>query len=329
MIDAASQDVAQDVAQDAAQDAAHTARELRWLLLSPPLLDTAAGAHSAAVQQFSAVERPMISAWLDEIDQAPAALFDFVHPLQAAGSPEGNPSRPPSLRLGRRAERLLAFFLRHGPTHRLVAANIPLRHVSPEGDRTTVGEIDFLLHDAAGRAWHWELAVKLFLCTATGLQATAADFIGPDRAETFDTKLRKMFERQLRHLPPPPWDAETWTPAACTRGRLFYRYGGTVPRTAGVHPDHLQGRWIERERLGELPAATQPVWHVVPRNDWMCPRPPAAHAGRDLAALAQRIDEGTPGLATMVWRGDVADSLPVFVVSPAGDRGDGLQTRWS
>jgi hypothetical protein len=164
------------------------------------LLDSAPGAHPAAVQQFSAAEHQTISGWLDVIERDPAALFDFVHRTNRSGSDGSSPTdqpRAPSPRLGRRAERLMEFFLRHGPTHRLVAANIPLRHVSPKGDCTTVGEIDFLLQDSSGRPWHWELAVKFFLCTATGRQASAADFIGPDRAETFDTKLRKMFERQL------------------------------------------------------------------------------------------------------------------------------------
>lgn len=305
-----------------ADDAAQTARELRWLLLSPPLLDVAPGAHSAAVQRFSAAERASISAWLDDVERAPAALFDVVYSPRVSindegaseGAAERSPPRPPSLRLGRRAERLMAYFLRHGPTHRLVAANIPLRHVSPQGDRTTAGEIDFLLKGADGHAWHWELAVKFFLCIATGPEATAADFIGPDRAETFDCKLRKLFDRQLQHLPPPPWDAETWTPAACTRGRLFYRQSHAVPHTPGLHPDHLQGRWIESDRLGDVPAATEPVWHRVPRNDWMCPRPPMACDGRTLADIAQR--DGAPSLATMVLRSDVADSLPLFVVSP-------------
>lgn len=297
-------------------DAAQTARELRWLLLSPPLLDTAPGAHAAQVQQFSAIERDAISTWLDGIDRAPQALFDAVH-APAATSTAARPHRPLSLRLGRRAERLMAFFLRHGPTHRLVAANIPLRHLAPNGDRTTLGEIDFLLQDAEGQAWHWELAVKFFLCTATGPQATAADFIGPDRAETFDTKLRKMFDRQLRHRPPLPWDSKIWTPAACTRGRLFYRHGSEVPRTSGVHPDHLQGRWIERDRIDELPAANASVWHVVPRNDWMCPRPLSAPDGRALRDIVERLDGGGQALAKMVLRGDEVDALPVFVVSPA------------
>ena len=295
---------------------AQTARELRWLLLSPPLLDTTPGAHAAPVQQFSAVERDAISAWLDDIDRAPQALFEAVHATAVSGT-DPLTRRPPSLRLGRRAERLMAFFLRHGPTHRLVAANIPLRHVSPDGGRTTLGEIDFLLHDARGQAWHWELAVKFFLCTVTGPQASAADFIGPDRAETFDTKLRKMFDRQLRHWPPPPWDHQIWTPAACTRGRLFYRHGSEVPRTAGVHPDHLQGCWIERDRVDELPAANEPVWHVVPRNDWMCPRPESAFDGRTLGDIAECLGGPAPALATMVLRSGEPDPLPLFLVSPA------------
>ena len=293
--------------------AAQAARELRWLLLSPPLLDTAPGVHSAPVQQFSAAERGRISVWLDDIDRAPQALFEAVQ----AGSASDTAPRPPSLRLGRRAERLMAFFLRHGPTHHLVAANIPLRHMTPQGDRTTLGEIDFLLHDADGQAWHWELAVKFFLCRATGPHAIAADFIGPDRAETFDSKLRKMFDRQLRHRPPPPWDQQTWAPAACTRGRLFYRHGRAVPRTAGVHPDHLQGHWIERDRVAELPAASEPVWHLVPRNDWMCPRPPITSDGLTLLAIADRLGSEPTALATMVLRGDEIDAQPLFVVSPA------------
>ena len=295
--------------------AAQTARELRWLLLSPPLLDAEPGAHAACVQQFSSAERQAISAWLGGVDREPEALFNFVYAPRDAAIDGAAQPRAPSLRLGRRAERLMAYFLRHGPTHRLVAANIPLRQVSPQGACTTAGEIDFLLHDGDGQAWHWELAVKFFLCTATGDEASTADFIGPDRAETFDTKLRKLFDRQLRHQPPPPWNTQTWRPAACTRGRLFYRHGHTVPHTLGLHPDHLQGRWIERERLTDVPAADESVWHVVPRNDWMCPQPPmASEGGRTLVDIAP--SNGAQGLATMVLRRDQPESLPLFVVSP-------------
>jgi hypothetical protein len=272
-------------------------RELRWLLTSPPLLDPTSGAYPAAVQAFDASEAQAISRWLGEIERAPEALSAFV----ANGSV--------SLRIGRRAERLIEFFLRQGPTHRLAAANLPLRHTDPHGDCTTVGEIDFLLHDSAGRPWHWELAVKFFLCMASGEQATPCDFVGPDAAETLDSKLHKLFDRQLRHRPPAPWDGVAWTPAACTRGRLFYphdwRRDRPLPVMAGLNPDHLHGRWVPRARISELPDAAETVWHQVPRNDWMCPRP-ADGEGQDLATLCAVIEQPHAGV------GPAAEASPVM-----------------
>jgi hypothetical protein len=102
-------------------------RELRWLLTSAPLLDPTPGAYPVVVQAFDTTEAQAIGHWLDEIGRAPEALSTFM----SNGSV--------SLRIGRRAERLIEFFLRRGPTHRLAAANLPLRHTDPHGDRTTVG----------------------------------------------------------------------------------------------------------------------------------------------------------------------------------------------
>ena len=329
MTDAAPEAVGADTPALNAARAAHTARELRWLLLSPPLLDTTPHAHPAAIQQFAPAERQAITQWLDEVDRDPEPLWCFVHP----GAPAGVDAarwRAPSPRLGRRAERLMEYFLRHGPVHRLLAANVALRDVSPQGLRTTTGEIDFLLQDAQGQRWQWELAVKFYLCTARGAQATPADFIGPDRIDTLATKLNKMFGRQLRHTPPAPWDAEHWTPAACTRGRLFYRWGDAIPATPGVAADHLRGDWIERERLGELTDADQPIWQVVPRSDWMAPPLPRCQASaQSLAAIGQLIDRqardamatdpGRSATATLAMRLDAGSGapevLPLFIVS--------------
>ncbi len=319
-----------DPALDVAR-AAHAARELRWLLLSPPLLDTASGAHPAVVQRFSDAERPAIAAWLDELERHPEPLRRFVHPSRPSVATPDVRWRAPSPRLGRRAERLMEFFLREGPTHRLVAANVALRS-APQGERhtrTTIGEIDFLLQDAQGRRWQWELAVKFYLCTARGTHAAPADFIGPDRIDSLATKLHKMFDRQLRHTPPEPWDAQAWTPAACTRGRLFYRWGDAVPLTPGVAANHLRGGWIERERLGDIPDADRPIWQAVTRSDWMAP--PLAHGALPAQTLveigraidAQPISPGHPNpTATLVVRldADAASTTPggepLFIVSP-------------
>lgn len=233
-------------------------RELRWLLLSPPLL--ADGAFSAPVQRFDAAEIALIESWLAELQAWPEPLERFLQERAAV-----------PLRLGRHAERLLEFFLREGPTHRLVAANLPLRHAPgarPGLDHTTRGEIDFLLEDRQGRPWHWELAVKFFLCAAEGRSAQAADFVGPDRAETLPGKLEKLFARQLAHAAPPPHDARPWQPAAFTRGWMFYRHDRPRPPCALLAPDHLHGRWIELRELETLPAGR---YLPLPRAAWMAP----------------------------------------------------------
>lgn len=233
-------------------------RDLRWLLQSPPLL--ADGAFSAPVQCFDAAQARAIGVWLEGLEADPRPLRDFL--AERAAAP---------LRLGRQAERLLEFFLRAGPTHRLVAANLPLRHPpgsQPVADHTTRGEIDFLLEDAAGRPWHWELAVKFFLCTAAGDTAQAGDFVGPDRAETLPAKLHKLFARQLAHEAPPPFDDRCWQPAAFARGWMFYRHDRPVPHCALLAPGHLQGRWLELGEAGALPPG-----HYLPlaRSAWMAP----------------------------------------------------------
>ncbi len=182
------------------------------------------------------------------------------------------------MRLGRYAERLLEFFLRHGPTHRLIAANIPIRNDSAAravADHTTRGEIDFLLQDAAGQRWHWELAVKYFLCTATGPIAQADDFVGPDRAETLRTKLTKLIDRQLVQTPPAPYNDHIWRPAAFTRGWIFYRHGAPQASCDWLARDHARGWWLPFDALADLPEGD---YQILERSRWLAPAGPDQQA---------------------------------------------------
>lgn len=244
---------------------------LRWLLLSPPLVTVPSGA-VAQLAVFSSDERTSIAQWLAALEQAPAPLTAWMQTRN-------------EVRIGRYAEQLLEFYLSHGPQHRLIAAHVPLRSVqsgSKNPVTVTHGELDFLLTDAQGQHLHWELAVKFFLCTATGSVATPTDFIGPNGIETLAHKWHKLFARQLTHTPPTPFDTQVWQPQAFTRGWMFYPWGQQVPHCEALHAEHGKAWWTDWERMAGLPDT-----HYVqlPRLHWMAPLASLTQLGVDAPVL--------------------------------------------
>jgi uncharacterized protein len=248
---------------------------LRWLLLSAPLVQPPNAQSHLAI--FTLQDGACINQWLvaleaDVTEQNPLALW-----MQSRHE----------ARIGRYAERLLEFYLTHGPTHRLQAAHVPLRS-QVNGLKVTHGELDFLLTDAQDQHLHWELAVKFFLCTATGDTATPADFIGPNGVETLAHKWHKLFANQLtrahNHTLPAPHNLHTWQPQAYTRGWMFYRWGHSVPRCEALHPEHGQGWWVNADEFATLPEAE---YAFLPRLHWMAPLTDITQLGEQ-AVVRQR-----------------------------------------
>jgi uncharacterized protein len=239
------------------------AQDLRWLLLTPPLL-SGKGAAPCQLAEFSAVEIVAIAAWLSIVESDPSPLMAHLEASQPASE---NP-----LRIGRYAERLLHFFLTHGPTHRLVAANVVVRKRNSSdprrpNDHTTLGEIDFLVENSAGDKLHWELALKYFLALDMP-RPTVADYMGPDGTEALTRKIAKM-DRQLRQQLPAPFDRDQWVPQAFTRGCLFY-HQPPLALPVAVHPDHHRGFWMSVEQV-ECSAATE-RFVLLQREQWLAPQ---------------------------------------------------------
>jgi uncharacterized protein len=247
--------------QIAVPSAARCMADLRWLLQSPPLLSLAPQRFSAAVQVFDAAQSRIIAEWLAQLDA------EQLHAYVALALPSKAP-----MRLGRYAERLMEYALRHCPLFELVAANVPLRNdltQSTDKQHTTIGEFDYLLRDAQGAHWHWELAVKFYLCHASTF-AEPHDFKGPAGKDTLGLKLGKVFDRQLKHLPPAPYDTAQWQPAAYARGWLFYPHGIAPAVCDALNQRHLRGWWL---RVEDFENATFESAHFVhlPRLHWLAP----------------------------------------------------------
>jgi hypothetical protein len=276
---------AEAAALDALLERLHepSVRDLAWLLLSPSLLRPQPPLGMLAEPFDSPADAAASVAWLLTLERDPAPLRECLAASRFT-------------RLGRYAECLLAFFLEHGPSLRLVAANVALRRAG-----RTLGECDFLIRTPDGFRLHWELAVKCYL-HAGGTDASLADYVGPSLQDRFDLKLAHLVEHQLPlsardefaslgHAG--PWDARMFV-----KGWLFYRWneasGGLElpPMPAAIDPRHARGFWLERTALPRFAAGRADAWAVLPRLAWLAPRSErAVQAGEFVSAdaLAARL----------------------------------------
>jgi uncharacterized protein len=255
--------------------------DLRWLLLSPPLLCDSL--FPGQIQSFSSDERESIERWLQQLAtrESPLCATDFEMQTYQ--------------RLGRYAEKLLRFFLlnfsnaNHAPDaidggrpYQLLAHNLAIN--SNVSGASTQGEVDFLLKDSQGRPWHWELAVKFFVCEPAAVrlardQVEAFEIIGPNRKDRLSLKIAKLFGRQLRHIIPAPFESTAWQPQAFAKGRIYYYLDEAPPEHSQhlgkplLHPEHERGFWCLANEVDQL-AAKFPGATLYPlnRSEWLSPK---------------------------------------------------------
>ena len=252
--------------------------DLRWLLLSEPLLNPQLAQYAHSTMALSSDEYKSITAWVDLLALNEQQLELFAQWMQSKPAKQ-------ILRLGRYAEHLLEFYLRHGPIHQLVAANLQVHVARTKAQATsatsstvtvknTIGEIDFLvINKTTSRREHWELAVKFFICpdVAPMQEAPSAQrLIGPDSVDSLAAKTTKLLDRQIKQLPPAPFDEYPWLGLAFTRGWIFYRRGRHVPIVNELNPLHGQGSWVEVSKLDELTRDDR-SYVLLPRQRWLAP----------------------------------------------------------
>lgn len=272
-------------------------RALAWLIDAPDLLDPVAsqwGGQIATLPPDSTV-----AGWLSALDNDPSRLTQYL-------------ALRPFERLGRYAEKLMAFYFLHLGT--LVAHGVQVH----AGDRT-IGEFDYLLREGAALV-HWEFATKLYLLESS---ASGGYFVGPNLADTLLTKMGKILDRQLAlgqhpaaqtQLPEPIDRAE-----ALIKGWLFYHGDDLAPAALGLHPAHCRGWWCT---LAEASTIESYGSLMLSRLQWLAPQQVAAEKVLDgrqtLLALQAHfsVDSRPVVVALMQAEGAVAREVSRGFVVP-------------
>jgi hypothetical protein len=258
-------------------------RALAWLLCAPDLLDASAPSWQGRIASLDeGLLRKDLYAWLHALDRTPAALYDYL-------------GTQPHVRLGRYAEKLLAFYLAQQGV--LLAHGVQVRE-----ENRTIGEFDFLLK-LQNRLVHWEFATKFYLLESSGNGHDADYFVGPNLADTLGAKMHKIFDRQLKlsehaaaraHLPEAVAAAQ-----ALVKGWLFYHEGPHFMQADGTSAAHCRGFWLA---LAETEGLQGEYFAVLPRLEWLAPARLPLERTMDKEALRQMLAEYFAG-----------DTMPLMV----------------
>ena len=228
-------------------------RALAWLLDAPDLLDAKAPQWQGKIATLGVDCADIAADWLNALNADPQPLHAYLGML-------------PYTRLGRYAEKLMAFHFGH--LGMLAAHGLQVQ----AGKNATIGEFDFLLNASDGLL-HWEFATKFYLLEASGAGQQADYFVGPNLADTLGAKMQKILSRQLAlashpaaqaYLPQPVTSAQ-----ALVKGWLFYHHDDVVPAAAsGLANGHCRGFWCALSEFDSLP---QQPCVVLQRLQWLAP----------------------------------------------------------
>ena len=169
-------------------------------------------------------------------------------------------------RVGQYFEGLVLYWLEKVCQLKIVAQQHQIRKGSQ-----TIGEIDFLFEDEAGRLNHCETAVKFFLYYPE-VNTTGSHFIGPNVSDWFEKKIKRLLEHQIpfgkKHFP------DVTLSKAFVKGMIFYHPYVTPPTQLpeNMSASHLRGTWIRYSELSWLNDQDQnSVFRVMHKPHWLSP----------------------------------------------------------
>lgn len=179
---------------------------------------------------------------------------------------EGHLPDQPVHRVGRYFEQLVHFYLEAIWRFEIVAQG---KQIQKDGQ--TLGEIDFLFRNASGEFCHLEAAVKFYLYLPD-VSDCGSQFIGPNSADNFEKKMRRLFEHQLPLSK--KWFPEVTQRLAFVKGRIFYHPLRDRPQCLPdpLSPAHLCGTWIRESELDLLETDGRcSLFKLVRKPHWLAP----------------------------------------------------------
>lgn len=181
---------------------------------------------------------------------------------------------PPTMVLGKRMEQFFKYYVTHFSGEEIMAHNEQIIH-----DKTTIGELDFILKDPkTQQVSHVELVYKFYLYDPE--IATEEDrWTGPNHRDSLNRKINRLLKHQFplihRKETFPLLDRLGVTPKEikqkiCFKANFFFPWKDTTPES--LHP--FQGSWLRASEFtgsffesGKFFSPKKPDWPVLPHHN--------------------------------------------------------------
>lgn len=234
-------------------------RELVWAIGAPPLLSRFSFRDENIVFDASWYEDRILESedWVRALDRAPYELKEHLE-------------RPPRVPLGKRFERLLSFYFNHSARFEVIWEGKQVVN-----DKTTLGEMDFLVADLADKkVFHIEVACKFYLSSKN--QSKWSTFLGPNAKDCLADKMEK-FHRQfdLAHHPLVQGalkerNVQQFESRLFLKGFIFHHF--TLLQKARPHQwasDRYSSGWYCFAH--ELPSLLheKAEWYILEKKNWL------------------------------------------------------------
>ncbi|PHI21504.1 hypothetical protein CEQ90_01415 [Lewinellaceae bacterium SD302] len=215
-----------------------------------------------------------------------------------------------SRRLGKLVEELIFYQLKKQDSISWICDNLQIQ----DGKRT-IGEIDALFY-RNDQAVHLEVAYKFYLYdTLEQYDQPLGHWIGPNRNDRLDYKLKKLHDRQFSllfndltkpYLERHGLKADQIIQKVCFKAQLFVPYGHTSFAVSPINSKCVVGYYISHRELGILSTCK---FYLPQKIDWLI----APYPGVSWIDHSRMIEEVQPlinnGRSPLVWVKDKDDVL--------------------
>tara|TARA_R110002050_G_scaffold136014_5_gene259195 strand:+ start:1024 stop:1839 length:816 start_codon:yes stop_codon:yes gene_type:complete len=179
---------------------------------------------------------------------------------------------PSNVRLGHKIEHIFLKLIQHSTQYNVIAHNIPIRK-----EKTSLGEIDFLLQDVDSHKFmHVELTYKFYVVTGEATKIEC-QLIGPNRSDSFLAKKERIVNHQIPLLRTPEATSvlqglhirtSELLHRVCFKSQIFIPFTTREVDLAPFNSDCICGRWIPLQQF-KSPWFLEQRYYLPSKPEWL------------------------------------------------------------